>query len=262
MEIFANTVKSLNIFQIGVGGTGSWIVPPMCKFMNNIKRRYSTGENPLKVVYTLVDNDIVEDRNILRQNFQHEDIGRYKATALKRNNFRIFDNIRIVDTRISKKNDLIDLTYGTMNEHEINNPNFEINYVEKSLNIFIGCVDNNDARNLLYRFLKNVFEFPTVYFDCGNTLHSGQVVTTWFRIPEEYEIKNTKRKQIKFSQFFPKNSQEKEELTCAFFGDQSQSINMMSSTICFTNIQQLLIDQIMPVNIKQFNSAGRSYYEI
>ena len=67
--------EKIYIIQIGCGGTGSWLVSPLSKFVSNVRSRV-----PIK--YYLVDNDHVEERNILRQNFSNWDIGKSKTSAL------------------------------------------------------------------------------------------------------------------------------------------------------------------------------------
>lgn len=56
-----------NHYVIGVGGTGSWLVPKLAKLSKKI---------------TLIDGDTLETKNLDRQLFQTSDIGKNKAVAL------------------------------------------------------------------------------------------------------------------------------------------------------------------------------------
>jgi len=71
--------NNISLIQIGAGGTGSWLVPLASKLVNNI---YLRLENTKKIYYTLVDFDIVEERNILRQNFQSGTLEKIKLKLL------------------------------------------------------------------------------------------------------------------------------------------------------------------------------------
>jgi molybdopterin/thiamine biosynthesis adenylyltransferase len=249
-------IRNLHVFQIGVGGTGSWLVAPIAKFLNNLSQRFGVNT---EMSYTIVDDDTVEDRNILRQNFTHDDIGRSKSVVHVRKNFMVFKNLFHVPNRLKTPAQVKNLFYG---ELEIDKDVVVRRQYENSLTIIFGCVDNNDARQLMYSFLKNRMDTPVIYFDCGNNLHSGQIVTNWFRIPEEWNLTGIKNKQVNFKKMFPKNAEDGPTQSCAFFGDQSQSINMFSATMAFANLQTLIINNQMPPVLKNFNSSGYSTFEI
>lgn len=230
-------IHNLNIFQIGVGGTGSWVVPFLIKFLINIQQRF--GER-LNVRYTLIDDDIVERRNILRQNFNNEDIGRTKASVMGRRYF--MNGLQIVPERLDSKKKMLKLF--------TNNSNFD-----NSLNIFLGCADNNKSRRVIYNLLKKDFGHKSIYIDSGNLLHNGQIVTISFN----FEKNNT----VNFLKMFPKETDGTEPTqSCAFFGDQSQSINILAAAKMFANIQRILIDGDLPPTVITFNSSGFSSFNI
>lgn len=62
-----------NIVVIGCGGVASWLLPPLMKLLAGCDHK------PLLV---LVDGDTIEERNLERQWFSEEDIGKNKAAAL------------------------------------------------------------------------------------------------------------------------------------------------------------------------------------
>ena len=85
-----NQFSKIVIAQVGCGGTGSWLVPFVSKLANNIKLRTVSDDF---INYTIFDDDIVEQRNILRQNFSSWDIGKNKALALVSKNVFEFQDI-------------------------------------------------------------------------------------------------------------------------------------------------------------------------
>jgi len=66
-----------NIYMIGCGGVGSYFLPPFLKTLKHCKDR-NFRNKPV----TLVDGDIIEERNIDRQQFGTCDIGLNKTVAL------------------------------------------------------------------------------------------------------------------------------------------------------------------------------------
>lgn len=67
--MYFTTPKPYAIFVLGAGGTGSWL----CAFLD----KQSQGNNVI-----VMDGDVVEDKNILRQNFTRKDISRRKAQVV------------------------------------------------------------------------------------------------------------------------------------------------------------------------------------
>lgn len=71
-----------NIFLIGAGGTGSRLLPMLGQFIRSI----SVDHNPLGWLRSprifIFDNDVVERKNLLRQNFIAPDVDKNKATVL------------------------------------------------------------------------------------------------------------------------------------------------------------------------------------
>src|SRR5438876_868937 len=58
---------------VGCGGTGSWLAPAVSQLLLTLRQM------DLQASVTFVDPDIVEQKNVVRQNFCHAEIGRYKA---------------------------------------------------------------------------------------------------------------------------------------------------------------------------------------
>lgn len=130
-----------NYYIIGVGGIGSNLVPMLVKFLGHTKNKYTL---------TLIDGDNVEEKNLVRQKFRPEDIGRFKVEA---SNYYV-PNVETTTLPIY-----------------INNDN--IKGIIKDDSIVILCVDNNKTRKLVQEHcltLKNV-----ILVNGGNETYDGDV---------------------------------------------------------------------------------------
>lgn len=262
--------RRINIFQFGVGGTGSWLVPPMCKFLNNLSRRF--GNEELSVHYLLFDDDFVKEENIIRQNFDYYDIGRSKVMSLIRKYAHVFENIVGIRLRADTKSK-INKIFQTGRYKSVS--------MRYAANFVFGCSDNNKTRRALFNYFNNSLDFfsPIIYFDSGNDIHHGQIVTTAFEEIEAFDglgtefirslkllnFRNGKRfKQPPFLKMFPaKNDKiENENEVCAFFGDQTQSVNMLAANMLFINFQQAVLQEMLPPPVINFNNAGYSTFEL
>lgn len=259
--------RRIVVIQVGCGGTGSWLVPLVSKLLNNIKLRLPIE---VDVIYKIVDDDTVEQRNILRQNFNEWDIGKGKALSLVSKYCYNFQNMEAIKYRMKTKNDISRLVFY--------NPDYEMR--TETLVFILGCVDNNKSRQLINRLAKGLnkdFHCPVVYIDSGNLLYNGQIVTLSYGF-NEFVINNLsnedqeaatalfkqikKRKKINFNKMFPVIEEEGPTVSCAFFGDQSQSINSLAATLLFGNIQKILVSSEIPPEIITFNSSGYSTFEV
>lgn len=138
----------LNLVLIGCGGTGGWLAVnlPRIAYLQKLAGK--------KVVITLIDPDIVEAKNIPRQNFISSDLRLPKAAVLA-------------------------ARYGLQWGMEINAIvapfKVDMGYPEwKSLSICIGAVDNAEARVEIAKVLQD--RNSTFWLDCGNHYESGQVL--------------------------------------------------------------------------------------
>ena len=266
--------KRIVVIQIGCGGTGSWLVPLASKLLNNIKLRLPEAIN---VSYMIVDNDIVEERNILRQNFSDWDISKNKAVSLVSRYCYNFKNMIAVNYRLKSKSDFERLIFAA----DGNFPQTDAyNKRQETLVIMLGCVDNNKTRQLINRLAKGFnkkHQSPIIYIDSGNLLYNGQIVTLSFGFneflikalsvynPDEATalIKQIKKqKKLNFAKMFPLEEEATPQQSCAFFGDQSQSINSLAATLLFCNLQKVLVSSELPPQAITFNSSGYSTFEV
>ena len=154
LPVLPCTHTRINFYLVGAGGTGAHLAEDLCRVMIQIRQ---AGK---KVTFTIIDGDIIERKNTIRQNYQLAEVGLSKAETLA---FRCSAKYGIETTAIFD-----------WFEEEIICRNLWNN-----LTVVIGCVDNATARNKIRSALKqNSVEGPASLFwlDCGNSSHSGQVL--------------------------------------------------------------------------------------
>lgn len=144
-----------HVLLIGCGGTGSWLAPSIARVC------WLLGEQGKEVDATFIDHDLVEQKNIPRQNFCQAELGENKAATLAARCSAAW-GVNITARREPFKHSfLLDCRW--------RNANF----------ILIGAVDNAAARREIAKTLKhNDADNPhTVWWlDCGNTESAGQVL--------------------------------------------------------------------------------------
>jgi len=215
-----------NVIQIGCGGTGSWLVDLLSKFINNLQERN------INCLYTLCDFDNVEERNCIRQNFNKSEVGMLKVCALSLSNIQNIKDINLVTTKITKQK--LELL-------------LNIDY----LNIIIGCVDNNSTRNQIYSCLtSNPYKY--LYIDSGNQLSTGQIISIWDNI-EDYVDQYRPAVYNNIQAILKQKEETINNQSCAFFGEQSQGINNLAAALLFNIIQNFIINKKLPSNLIIFN---------
>lgn len=90
-EIIRLDRDSLDLYVIGAGGTGGWFIPKLIKILNTaISKSMINSANVI-----VIDGDEVEEKNLLRQNFIRQDIGKNKAEVMA-NRYSM-----VADTKVS-----------------------------------------------------------------------------------------------------------------------------------------------------------------
>ncbi len=147
------------VVVVGVGGNGSWLAPHMAR----LARVLRTKGKKLRLVF--IDPDIVEEKNIYRQNFCDADLAQdapfHKASSLA---FRYSLALGVYATAICEKFDphMLDgyphWLYGRDRSIE-------------RITIVASCVDNAEARQSIFKVLEanRLYEAPDFWvLDCGN----------------------------------------------------------------------------------------------
>lgn len=154
------TRNRYGITVVGCGGTGGFVAEGLCRILNT------------DVKLMLVDFDRVEERNLGRQNFVREDLGKVKSEALAH--------------RLSQKYNRA-IGYSVVP--------ISMTPVDYS-GLFIGCVDNGKARKdieLKFDSIAQPYQNSNYWWiDAGNGENFGQVLIGNSRFaPRYYERGNS-----------------------------------------------------------------------
>lgn len=142
-------------YVIGCGGTGSYLIRDLARLISIFNAKNGTEHSMV-----LCDKDDVEAHNLSRQNFVGADVGSNKAEVLaKRYSIAFRTDIKFVKEYITK-----------------DNINTIIPIERHSMNVIIGCVDNNKTRHILSDHFKQGADLPCVYIDSGNEEFGGQAM--------------------------------------------------------------------------------------
>lgn len=145
----------VKIIVLGAGGTGGYVIPHLYRIAHATGRR-------IRVI--VCDGDVVEQKNLIRQNFVYQDIGKNKAQVLAERYSAAFGiTCEYIPGFIESENELLELT----------KPKYWTNTGCEQV-ILIGCVDNNKSRRMCDSVFKKRHEL--VYIDSGNGERTGQVV--------------------------------------------------------------------------------------
>ena len=118
-EDFSKTIKNKKIVVVGCGGIGSVLCELLVRggFLN----------------LTIIDNDLIDETNLQRQNFEEDDIGEFKSNALKEKLKKIDSKIKIeaICTFLDKDN---------------------ISKICSGCNLIIDCTDNFETRQTINKY--------------------------------------------------------------------------------------------------------------
>ena len=154
--------KPVKIIMLGAGGTGGHIAPHLYRLLHTLERN---------VRIIIADGDIVEQKNLVRQNFISSDMGKNKAQVLAERYASAFGmEISYIPEYIESEERLAELV----------RPDFGLDYnyypysMIDGVTILIGAVDNNKSRRLCHNVFNKTKNI--IYIDSGNGEYNGQVV--------------------------------------------------------------------------------------
>ena len=155
------TDRPVKVVMLGAGGTGGYVAPYVFRLLHMLDR-------PARFV--VCDGDIVEPKNLDRQNFAPADLGENKARVLAERYSTVLGmETEYVPNFIEKLPDLMEL---------IEPKEWELNPYStkraKEMVLLLGCVDNNKTRQLCHQAFHQSEEL--IYIDSGNGKYTGQVV--------------------------------------------------------------------------------------
>ena len=152
--------RPVKIVMLGAGGTGGHIAPHLYRLLYALDR---------PVRFIICDGDVVEEKNLVRQNFIPADLGENKAKVLAERYASVFGmETEYVPMFVETEDWLKKLiTPQTWRE------NYGRTIIKEQV-ILIGAVDNNKSRQLCHRVFYQMEDL--IYIDSGNGEHTGQVV--------------------------------------------------------------------------------------
>jgi hypothetical protein len=153
--------KPVKIVMLGAGGTGGHIAP-------HLYRLLCTLERPVKAI--IADGDIVEQRNLIRQNFTARDLGRNKAGVLAERYASAFgmETLYVPDFIEDPE------TLAKLVRPDAYRPAPYSYRQSEGLSVLIGAVDNNRSRQICHGVFTEAENL--IYIDSGNGEFTGQVV--------------------------------------------------------------------------------------
>ena len=151
----------VKIIVLGAGGTGGYLIPHLYRIaFANEQRKY-------RII--ICDGDIAEPKNLVRQNFIEQDIGRNKAAVLAERYAGAFGiECEYIPEYIESEEKLKRLIRPDFTKSAWNR------VCQTQRVILIGCVDNNKSRAIFHKVFYETKDL--VYIDSGNGEHTGQVV--------------------------------------------------------------------------------------
>jgi hypothetical protein len=224
------TNAPVKIVLLGAGGTGGYIAP-------HLYRMAFTKGGMARII--LVDGDIVEEKNLIRQNFAECDIGENKARVLAERYSRTFGlKTEYVSGFIESAERLAELLSPETSTEQV---------------ILIGAVDNNSSRRMCHDAFYSSPDL--IYIDSGNGEFTGQIVCgirrkgrTYFKpVGKVYPdiLENTDK--------FPT------ELSCAersVSAPQSIAANLMAATCVASMLYGFLMTGNLTVRSLTFSSKS------
>ena len=154
--------RPVKVVMLGAGGTGGHIAPHLYRLLYALDR---------PVRFIICDGDVVERKNLVRQNFIPADLGENKARVLAERYSTVFGmETEYVPSFVEDEERLRELLTPRV-WYSNTYPPVE---VKRELVILIGAVDNNRSRQLCHKVFYQAKEL--VYIDSGNGEYTGQVV--------------------------------------------------------------------------------------
>ena len=139
-----------DIIVVGCGGTGSHYIKELGRLLYGME----AGD---RVRLILVDGDSVEEKNLVRQAFLVQDIGRNKAQVMS---------------------EILCQAYGIRSEYYdayIDAPaDLEKLVGKNDMVLLVGCVDNHQCRQSMHRFYQA--RQHCIYMDSANEYSAGEVI--------------------------------------------------------------------------------------
>jgi molybdopterin/thiamine biosynthesis adenylyltransferase len=249
MFTFRPTNIPTNIFVVGCGGTGSRLIPSLIQFIRSITREHVPTGWLGNTNIILIDGDIVEQKNLIRQNFIASDVGKNKAAVLanrygKAYGMNVVAHPKFITEGTSPdrfRNEVMQST--GLQLHEYND-------------MVIMCVDSAAARKIVMMALTTSYDsVQTTFIDAGNEDSFGQVrmfhntilldryskteedLRNKFRNPDRIELESAPLEYIPYDPLFYDNLKDNPGLGSCADLDQTLAINSLMATLIMSFVQ-------------------------
>ncbi|WP_077534349.1 ThiF family adenylyltransferase [Massiliimalia massiliensis] len=227
----------VKIIVLGAGGTGGYTIP-------HLYRIACAASRNIRII--ICDGDIVEEKNLIRQNFVNQDIGQNKAKVLAERYASAFG------IACEYRPSFLE------NEYELKQmiqPDFVrrswSNSLESQKVILLGCVDNNRSRQICHKVFCQTDDL--IYIDSGNGEFTGQVVCG---------VRQKGRTLYKpvcalYSHMLKEEDKLPSELSCAeraVSSPQTVTANLIAATAIISFLYDLLITGELQTRYVTFSS--------
>lgn len=221
------------LFLIGAGGTGSYLAQGLAKLLCGYR---------LDVSVALIDPDVIEEKNLYRQNFMAYEVGQPKAQALA---------LRL--------NQQFGLRFGS-------HVGDGVSYLEKHYNFYastlvVSCVDSVAVRRAISHKIShwldtgNGREFgQAIYGTTDNTEHLRENIQKWAETPH---VNGLPSPHLKLGNW-QEQDQHDAQPSCAemsFFAEQSVYVNEWAAQAALNILHQILVKGVVNVPAIYFDCA-------
>lgn len=153
--------RPVKIVMLGAGGTGGHAAPHLYRLLYALDR---------PVRFIICDGDVVETKNLVRQNFTPADLGENKARVLAERYSAVFGmETEYLPSFVESEEELKQLL-----TPQVWRTGYYGGTELREQVILLGAVDNNKSRQLCHLVFNKAKEL--IYIDAGNGEHTGQVV--------------------------------------------------------------------------------------
>jgi PRTRC genetic system ThiF family protein len=208
-----------HIALVGCGGTGSFLALHLARLLYHARDRYG-----YRIPMTFVDPDVVERKNLGRQNFAPAEVGRNKAETLAWRYNMAFGLA-------------IEARAATFEDARIT-----IDYARWGL--IIGAVDNAAARASIAQAFDRRRYNPPWWLDCGNHEHAGQVL-----LGNDAELKAPEISPLGFCSGLPLPTVQHPEL---LEEAPASTVGESCADLALADIQSLMINQAIATYAAQY----------
>lgn len=155
INIYPGIRVHFDIVQVGCGGNGAYLTQRLSKLISSLLRLNDSNS----FSYTLVDQDLVEEKNLQRQPFLPHDIGKNKAAVLSKRYGKSYEIPIFYREQFVESVEELRSCFPSLHETFAQDP------TKNLIRILIGCVDNHASRKIMHNFFEE--DSKIIYIDCG-----------------------------------------------------------------------------------------------